>query len=195
MILKMARRRIGKVIVLFSLFFFSTPLFAESDLWIQHGLQFHQSTDVDNNSIVFNNTFIGITIAHYFVFGQNIIYTTRKNTKESTDYNKGDYELLELGPRMMVFFNEDRNLSFSLNYNPYCKGNRTIVNSSKQDVDGSSLNLNFSLQLSFWENVFLGASFNYHLIMLKTGKVSGTETSISDEYSYMFPAFEFSVRF
>ena len=194
MIWEMAKKKTGKIIIFLGLFFFNAPLFAESDIWLQHGLQFHQSTDVDNQSVVFNNTFVGITIAHYFVFGQNIIYSTKVNAKESNDYNKGDYALLELGPRLMVFFNEDRNLSLSVNYNPYCKGDRKKTGST-QEVDGSSININLSLQLSFWENVYLGASFNYHLIMLTTGKVSGTETTISDEYSYLFPAFEFSIRF
>ena len=194
MIWEKFKRITSKKMIVLSLFLFSFSLSAESDFWFQQGYQFHQSSDVDNESLIFNDTFIGISISHYFVFGQNIIYSTRTNTKESTDYNKGDYSILELGPRLMLFFNEERNLSLSINYNPYCKGIRKKVGSANQDVDGSSININLGLQLSFTEKIYLGASLNYHKIMLTTGKVSGTETSISDNYSYLFPAIEFSLR-
>lgn len=184
-----------KMIVLLGLFLSSASFAIETNIWFQHGLQLHQSIEKDDQSVVFNNTFIGITISHYFVFGQNIIYTTRTNTGEASDYNKGDFNLLELGPRIMVFFNQNRNLSLSANYNPYCKGSRKKSSAGDQTVDGTSFNVNLSLQLGFWQNVFLGASLNYHSIMLTTEKVGGTESDITDNYSYIFPAFEFSVRF
>ena len=192
---EMVGKRMGKILILFSLFLPKAFSFSDSDLWLQHGLQFHQSMDSDNQSVVFNNTFIGITLSHYFVFGQNIIYTTRRNTGESSSYSKGDFSFLELGPRVMVFFNPNRNLSLSINYNPYCRGNRKITGAAAQEVDGSSINLNLSLQLSFWEKLYLGASLNYHSIQLKSGNISGTETTIDETYSYVFPAFEFSFRF
>jgi hypothetical protein len=184
-----------KIIILLGLFLSNASFAMETNIWLQHGLQLHQSLESDDQSVVFNNTFVGITISHYFVFGQNLIYATRSNTTEASSYNKGDFSLLELGPRVMVFFNQNRNLSLSLNYNPYCKGTRKIVGGSDQTVDGTSFNVNLSLQLSFWQNVYLGASLNFHQIMLSTGKVGGTESNISDNYSYLFPAFEFSVRF
>ena len=194
MIWDIVKRIFLKKIIVLTIILFSSPLSAESEFWFQQGYQFNQSSDVDNQSLIFTDTFIGISIGHYFVFGQNIIYSTRTNTKESTDYNKGDYSILELGPRFMLFFNEERNLSLSINYNPYCKGVRKKTGSVKQDVDGSSININLGLQLSFTEKIYLGASLNYHKIMLTTGKVSGTETSIGDDYSYFFPAIEFSFR-
>ena len=194
MIWDIVKRIFLKKIIVLTIILFSFPLSAESEFWFQQGYQFNQSSDVDNQSLIFTDTFIGISIGHYFVFGQNIIYSTRTNTKESTDYSKGDYSILELGPRFTLFFNEERNLSLSINYNPYCKGVRKKTGSVKQDVDGSSININLGLQLSFTEKIYLGASLNYHKIMLTTGKVSGTETSIGDDYSYFFPAIEFSFR-
>ena len=49
----------------------------------------------------------------------------------------------------MLFFNEERNISLSLNYNPCAKGQKK-TGSVKQDVDGSSININLA-QLSFTE--------------------------------------------
>ena len=73
----------------------------------------------------------------------------------------------------MLFFNEERNISLSLNYNPLLQRGQKKTGSVKQDVDGSSININLGLQLSFTEKIYLGASLNYHKIMLTTGKVSG----------------------
>jgi hypothetical protein len=172
---------------------------AKAQFFFQNTTNYQTDSDTSTQKLTYENTknitFLG---AHFGksrqqVIGQNVIYWTR-NAKENFSGKQSSMNMLELGPRLQWFMNEGRNAYIAAAYNIYAKGTR-VIDGTSEEVSGSSYLLAMGIQLKIEKSFFVGVSFNYHSLALDKKTIGTTETKISDSYTNIFPALEFSLRF
>lgn len=179
---------------------FLLPSPSQAGLYYQHSLFYNSTTDnADgfNYSTMKNVLFFGASLgkADKIILGQNVIFwnKTHKGTSAS---NESKISLLELGPRLTYYFNEARTFSVNIAYDPYVKGTRTLATSSDQEeISGSSIFLSAVYQLKVSKMFFIGASLNYHSVTISESTVSNVATEVSQTYTSIYPAIDFSIRF
>ncbi|MFN8371021.1 MAG: hypothetical protein U0T83_10415 [Bacteriovoracaceae bacterium] len=171
---------------------------ASAGLYIQHA--FNYTSDSDNADkfsygSMKNMFFIGGTLGtkNNFVIGQNVYYWNR-NYAHTTNTTGNTLSMLELGPRLIFFFQEEKNFYLSLNYNFYAKGSRTL-SGVNQTVDGTSIFFNAGYDFKISRSVFIGVALNYHSLSLTKAEVGSTSTTISNSYVNIYPTLEISFRF
>lgn len=158
------------------------------------------TTDSDNSSdkltysSLKNITFIGGGIGkkkQTFV-GQNIGYMSRSDSVGGA--TPTTMSTLEVGPRLQYFFDEAKTFYLMGAYNIYVKGTRVLAGVS-QEIRGSSYHAGMGYHFKVSRSFYLGVSMNYYGLALTSKTVGTTETKISDSYSSVFGALEFSLRF
>ncbi len=102
--------------------------------------------------------------------------------------------MLELGPRLIFFFHEEKTFYVSANYNFYAKGTR-MLNGVDQVVDGTSIFLNAGYDFKISRSISVGVALNYHSLTLTKAEVGSTSTTISNSYVSIYPTLEISFRF
>lgn len=158
------------------------------------------STDSDNSTDKFsynttkNITFLGGEIGKkkQSIIGQNIGSMGR--TDSTLGATATTISTLEVGPRYQYFFDELKTFYFSVAYNIYVKGTRQLAGVS-EEIRGSSYHIASGYHFKISRSFYLGFSMNYYSLALTSKTVGSTETKISDSYSSIFPAIEFSLRF
>lgn len=158
------------------------------------------STDSDNStdklaySTTKNITFIGGEIGKkkQAIVGQNIGSMTRSDGIGGASATT--ITTLEVGPRLQYFFDEPKTFYMSAAYNIYVKGTRQLAGVS-EEIRGSSYHVAAGYHHKISRAFYLGFSMNYYGLALTSKTVSTTETKISDSYTSIFPAIEFSLRF
>lgn len=91
--------------------------------------------------------------------------------------------------------NDGKNFSLSAAWHPFVEGDRKTAAGISQTVSGDSYLISFSYELKVTKRFYMGAGITYYTMTLDESTVSGTVTTITDEYSSIYPTLEFSYRF
>ncbi len=165
---------------------------------IQHSF-FYNSDEDDVEDFTYsrmnNLLFMGASLNRNqtFFLGQSV-HLISKSHQASSSSEESSLSLTELGPRLIYFLDIERTWSFSLTYNPYARGNRTI-DGTEEDISGSSIIGGFGYQLKLTKTLRLGASLNYYMMSVSSKTVSNTKTEVSESYSTIIPMIDFALQF
>ncbi len=140
----------------------------------------------------FHKVFLGASVdgKKTVFFGWNTnswTSTVSHGTDEST------YKMLEMGPRVIWFFNDTYHFYFTAEWNPYAKGPREKAATSR-DISGSSYGAGLGYRFRLSRLVGLGASLNYHTLSIGEEKIGSTENSSSDGVKNIMPMLELSIK-
>jgi len=133
-----------RFLILFRLYF---PFSANANVMMQYGLNYTSQYEGSSagefeESRIIHKVFIGTSIngEKTLFFGWNINSWTSSLSQGSSDADT--YSLLEMGPRLQWFVNENHNLYFTAEWNPYATGERDKSGTSKE-ITGSSIGFGF----------------------------------------------------
>lgn len=162
-------------------------------------LGFNYTTDTDTQksfeySKLNGALFIGASVGKKdkLYIGQNVSKYTRTDKQDGLE--SAEIGVLEIGPKLLYYFNEDKNIFFSGTWNPYAKGERKDANTNK--ISGWSYNLALGYHLKINRFFYLGASLNYHNLNITTETDSSNqETEVSQTFTSIFPLIELVFHF
>ena len=143
-----------------------------------------------------NMVLLGATIGKKdnLVIGQSIM-SWNKEHKGGSSLTAVDIALLELGPRVVWYLNDNKTVAFSGAWHPYVKGERKNSSGVSEDLSGSSIHAAMIYQFKVNKTFFIGASLNYHSVSIAEKTVGTTLTKVSEKYTDIYPAFDISLRF
>lgn len=129
-----------------------------------------------------------------FYFGQNLMMMSR-TVKASSSSQEDEVSTTELGPRFSYYGGEGKGGTyFSFAWNPYAKGERKVAG-EQEDISGWSYFLAFGYLMRVSKSVYLGATFNYHVLNVsKSTDAANTETERSQSYTTIYPMLEVSIK-
>ncbi len=163
---------------------------------LQYALNYSSETDDTANDTyekarTFHKVFLGAGIngRRTLFFGWNINSWGSSMTKATDEET---YSMLEMGPRLTYFFNEDYRTYITAEWNPYGKGKRDKTGTSNE-VTGSSLGFGIGYRFKLSRLFGLGASIHYHTLNLSEEKSGTTETTITDKITNIMPMLELTV--
>ena len=169
---------------------------AFAGLFLQHSFIYYAHSDnVENYSHNRLNNFVFLGASFdkkdKFYIGQSLHSWSKDHAVGSAN---GEIGMTELGPRIIMFFNEPKTWYFSFAWHPYAKRTRT-VDSESHNISGSSYMGTLGYQLKITKMFYLGGSLNYHLLNISTQTVDNTESTVTHSYTTIYPMVEFSLRF
>lgn len=175
----------------------SFPMTAQANFLLQYGLNYSSQKDGSaesefEESRTFHKAFLGASVngKKTLFFGWNI-HSWSSSLSQGTS-PEDTYSLLEMGPRLQWFTNENYNLYFSFDWNPYVKGDREKAGTSRE-VSGSSMSLGVGYRFRLSRLWGFGAGIHYHTLGLKEEKVGSTENTVSDKITNLMPMLEFTI--
>jgi hypothetical protein len=174
------------------------PVSAYARLIINYDLNYSSEKADANNSKsdktrTFHKVFIGGSLndRKTFFFGWNI---NSWSSSGKTNGTKSDYSLLEMGPKLLWFVNDNYNLYLTAEWNPYAKGTRNI-GTTKEKVSGSSYGVGIGYRFRISRFMGLGAGIHYQTTNIAEAKVGSNEKNVSDSISHIMPMIELSAMF
>lgn len=182
-----------KLLILFSLII---SLEADAAFMLEYAFNYISDSDnVDNFAFdkLDNRFFFGASLDDQkLYFGFNYLMFSRDvKSNGSTD----TLSTTEIGPKIIWFLGDRGSIYISAGWNPFAKGERKRSNTS-EDIDGSSLMGALGYQLKLTKRFYLGASINYHSLSIsKATDSSNQETTVSNNYTTIYPMIEMSLRF
>ncbi len=180
---------------LFLILLLPVPAFAR--LLINYDLNYSSqktdSTSKEENSRTFHKVFIGGSLndRKTFFFGWNI---NSWNTSSKSGVTKTDYSMLEMGPKLLWFLNENYNLFVAAEWNPYARGTRKVGTTSEK-ISGSSYGAGIGYRFRISRFIGIGASVYYQTTSVDEAKVGSTSNNVSDSVSHVMPMIELSAMF
>lgn len=170
---------------------------ARASFLLQYGLNYSSQSDSSKtgkgeSSRTFHKGFIAASVngARTLFFGYNI-NSWSSGLKQGT--NKDDtYSMLEMGPRLQWFLNDNYNLYFSVEWNPYAKGSRNKAGIN-HDITGSSTGFGVGYRFRLSRLIGFGASLQYHSLSLSEEKTGTSTKSVSDGINNMMPMLELTI--
>ncbi len=172
------------------------PSISQAKMMLQYGLNYSSEKDDSTNdnyekNRTFHKVFLGgsINSKNTLFFGWNLNSWNSSLTKVNDEET---YKMLEMGPRLTYFFNEEMRAYFTLEWNPYAKGDREKTATSTE-VSGSSTSFGLGYRFKLSRMIGLGAAIHYHTLSLKDEKVGSTETSISAKVTNLMPMLELTI--
>jgi hypothetical protein len=179
------------------LLFFIFPLTAKASFLFQYGLNYSSQKDASTEgefeeSRTFHKVLIGASIngKNNLFLGWNI-NSWNSSLKQGTG-NEDTYSMLEMGPRLQWFMDQDYRWYLSAEWNPYAKGDRDKVAQSRE-ISGSSIGFGIGYRVKISRLIGIGASLNYNSLSLEEEKVGTTENTLSDKITNIMPMLEFSI--
>ena len=173
------------------------PFHSQAAFLLKYGLNYsseNDASDVDEyeKSRTFHKAYLGASVnsKKTLYFGWNVNSWNSEISKGSSPENS--YSILEMGPRLVWFTNENHNLYFTAEWNPYARGDREKENVSRE-VQGSSMALGMGYRFRLSRLIGLGASIHYHSLSLNEEKIGSTENNISDSITHFMPMLEISI--
>jgi outer membrane protein assembly factor BamA len=173
------------------------PLSANAAFLLQYGLNYSSQVDgSDDGEFEETRTFHKALLAasvngkKTLFFGWNINSWSSALSQGTAD--EDTYSMLEMGPRLQWFVNENYNLYFTAEWNPYAKGERDKAGSSR-DISGSSMGFGIGYRFRLSRNLGFGAAIHYHTLSLDEEKVGSTENNVSDTVTNLMPMLEFTL--
>ncbi len=142
-----------------------------------------------------NTFFIGASYEKdgQFILGQNI-HIWKKESEDQTLAEEEIYSMLEIGPRMILYLNKNRNLYISAAYHFYAKGEREFGGVT-EEIKGSALMASIGLQRKIFGRVHLGFSLSYHKFSMSESIINNNSTIEEQSHTSIFPALDLSYRF
>lgn len=184
-----------RTILLLALLF---PLTSYARLIINYDLNYSSENSDSNNvesekSRIYHKIFIGGSLndRKTFFFGWNI---NKWSSEGKTGNTEQEYSMLEMGPKLHWFLNDNYNLYLSAEWNPYAKGDRKLGNTD-EDVSGSSYGVGIGYRFRISRVFGLGASIQYQTTKIDEAKVNSNEKDVSDSVSHIMPMLELSMMF
>lgn len=172
------------------------PSLAQAALMLQYGLNYSSEKDTTSNddydkTRTFHKVFLAASVNSNktLFFGWNINSWGSTLTKNSDEEK---YSVLEMGPRLTYFFNEERRLYITGEWNPYAKGDRDKTGTTAK-ITGSSIGLGIGYRFKLSRLIGLGAGLHYHALSIKEEKVGSTENTISDSVTNIMPMLELTI--
>jgi hypothetical protein len=182
-----------KLIILLGLLSFQ----AQASFIFHYGLNYDSQKDSSSDgdfsqSRTFNKIFLGASVngERTLFFGWNI--NSWGSTLEQGSANEDTYDILEMGPRLQWFLNDNYNWYVSAEWNPYAKGTREKAG-TERDITGSGLGFGFGYRFRISRLIGFGASLQYHSLSMSKETQSSTESSVSDSVTNFMPMLEFSL--
>lgn len=173
------------------------PLPSYASFLLQYNLNYSSETDetqgLDYEKVrTFHKVFLGASVnsRKTVFFGWNInswnsSLTYRTNAEES-------YSLLEMGPKVQWYFNDEYHWYVDAEWNPYARGER-VKDSITRDISGSSFGVGLGYRFKLSRLVGFGASIHYHTLGIDEEKISSTESERNDTISNLMPMLELSL--
>lgn len=173
------------------------PLISHASILIQYGLNYSSEKDVSENgdfeeSRTFHKVLIGASVNQRktFFFGWNI---SSWSSSLSQGTNPEDtYSMLEMGPRLLWFFDENYNWYATAEWNVYAKGDRE-KSSDDSEVSGSSIGMGIGYRFRISRFVGLGAGIHYQSLDIKEEKIGSTVNNVSNKITNIMPMLELSI--
>lgn len=167
-------------------------------LLIQHAFNYHShSDDVENFSYnrMNNYLFIGASInkSERFFLGQSV-HIWNKTHQAGSDGEASTISLTELGPRVVFLIGPLFRWHVSVAYHIYTKGTRSIEGSSEK-ISGSAMMGSLGYQIRLSKVFYMGASLHYHSMSITESVEDSEQTDVTNSYTTIIPAIEFSLRF
>jgi hypothetical protein len=180
---------------LFFLCLFFT-LHAKASLLLQGGLSYTSYSDASENgdgdmTRLYNKLFLGASLnkKKTLFFGWNI-NSWSSSLKQGTS-EEDSYGVLEMGPRLQLFLNDNYSFYFSAEWNPYVKGDRE-KNGSNGDIEGSSYGIGAGYRFKITKALGLGVAFQYQTLNISKETINSSESTRSDSVSNIVPMLELS---
>ncbi|MFL5785755.1 MAG: outer membrane beta-barrel protein [Bacteriovoracaceae bacterium] len=174
------------------------PFAAHARLIINYDLNYSSQSSDSNNvksdqSRVFHKVFIGGSLndRKTFFFGWNI---NKWSSEGKNGTQKQDFSMLEMGPKLLWYLNENYNWFVNAEWNPYAKGDRKIGTVSEK-TSGSSYGGGIGYRFRLSRFVGLGAMIQYQATNISEAKVGNNEKNVSDSISHVMPMLELSAMF
>lgn len=188
-----------KMITLLSMFLFFA-FSAKASVYLQNTFNYQMSVDDDNSATLEhtsmrNTFFIGASYEKngQFILGQNI-HIWKKESEDQTLGEQEVYSMLEIGPRVILYLNKNRNLYISAAYHFYSKGEREFAGVT-EEIKGTALMGSIGLQRKILGNVHLGFSVSYHKFSMSESVINNNSTIDEQSHTSIFPALDLSYRF
>lgn len=143
-----------------------------------------------------HNLFLGasLDVKKQFYLGQNILSWTRTAQQGNDSATQTTMSLLELGPRLLYYFNDLRRWYLSLVYNFSVKGTSTI-NEEEGKIEGTSYIAALGYHYKVTKQIGIGGSLNYHVLTITARKIDSTDLEPSESYTAIIPMLEIAIRF
>jgi hypothetical protein len=173
------------------------PFPAKASFLLQCGLNYQSLEDTSDSgegesSRTFHKVLLGASVnsRKTLFFGWNI--NSWSSTLKQGNGNEDTYSVLEMGPRIQWFTNDNHNFYLSAEWNPYAKGEREKGGTSR-DISGSSMGFGLGYRFRLSRMIGLGASIHYHALSVSEEKIDSTENDVSDKVSNLMPMLELSI--
>lgn len=173
------------------------PFSAKANFLFQYGLNYSSSEDSSDDgdgeqSRTFHKALLAGSINRNktLFLGWNI--NSWSSSLKQGDAQEDTYSLLEMGPRIQWFTNENYNLYFSAEWNPYARGEREKVGTSR-DISGTSMGVGVGYRFRISRAMGVGASLHYHSLSISEEKVDSNEEDVSDKMTNLMPMLEFTI--
>jgi hypothetical protein len=173
------------------------PLSAHASFLIQYGLNYSSQKDDSKTgkfeeSRTFHKALIAASVngRKTLFFGWNI--NSWSSTIKQGNGDEDTYSMLEMGPRLQWFVNDNYNLYFSAEWNPYAKGSRDKASDS-HDINGQSYGLGFGYRFRLSRLIGFGASLHYHALTVKEEKTGSSFENTSDSVTNLMPMLELTI--
>lgn len=173
------------------------PLTSHASILIQYGLNYSSQKDASfsgdfEESRTFHKVFIGASVNQRktFFFGWNI--NSWSSSLSQGIAPEDTYSMLEMGPRLEWFLNDNYNWYMSAEWNPYGKGDRE-KGGNEREISGSSMGFGIGYRFRISRFVGVGAAIHYHSLSIKEEKIGSTENNVSDKVTNLMPMLELSI--
>lgn len=184
-----------RTLIIFILFLTSS---AHARLLINYDLNY-SSEETDSNNVkgeksrIFHKIYIGGSLndRKTFFFGWNINSWSSEGKNGSTET---EYSMLEMGPKLLWFLNDNYNWYITGEWNPYARGDRKI-GTTNEDISGSSYGAGIGYRFRLSRFMGLGAGIHYQTTKIDEAKVGSNERNVSDSVGHIMPMLELSAMF
>lgn len=175
---------------------FCLPLSIQANILIQYDLNYSSqeasatSSKYDQNR-TFHKGFMGASVNanKSFYLGWNI---NSWSSSHSVGTGEDSYTILEMGPRLQWFLDDNYNWYLSGEWNPYARGDR-VVSTISSKVSGSSIGIGAGYRFKLSRFIGIGASIHYHSLSIDEEKIGSNETNVSDSVTNLMPMLEISI--
>ncbi len=169
---------------------------AKAGFLFSYGLNYSSEKDATSGgdyekTRTFHDLFLGASVNQRktLYFGWNI--NSWSSSIQQGDAAENTYSLLEMGPKVTWFLNEERHWYLTFEWNPYAKGEREKASQSR-DIAGMSYGAGLGYRFRLSRLVGLGAGIHYHSLSVDEEKIGSTENDVSDKVSHLMPMIELS---
>ncbi len=140
-----------------------------------------------------NHLFIGasLDLKQKLLIGNNVSQVS-VGLKSS---NNDTFSVLEVGPKILYYFDEDYLFYTAIAWNPYVKGDRKVAGAASETISGWGYLATFGASMKINRNFAMGFSINYHAISINESVVDTTASEVSESYSTIMPMINFTLRF